>query len=108
VITSFHPKTVLFPPLGPIQQKNCSVLNWKQICAAFIVGWGLVKNNKGDPPGPIDPYPGCRFVQRCPFAKADSNCSSEMPGLRKLNEGHKVACHRFTDDGVSPQDQIFD
>jgi peptide/nickel transport system ATP-binding protein len=61
---------------------------------------------EGDPPNPIDPPPGCRFAQRCPFAEADTNCYSEMPGLREIEKGHRVACHRVTDDGVAPQDQL--
>jgi peptide/nickel transport system ATP-binding protein len=61
---------------------------------------------KGDPPSPIDPAPGCRFAQRCPFAEADENCYSEMPALRDIINGHKVACHRVTDDGVAPQDNL--
>jgi hypothetical protein len=31
-----------------------------------------------------------------------------MPELKEINEGHKVACHRVTDDGVAPQDQLSD
>ena len=61
---------------------------------------------KGDPASPIDPPPGCRFAQRCPFAEAEENCYSEMPQLREIKESHKVACHRVTDDGVAPQDRV--
>jgi peptide/nickel transport system ATP-binding protein len=61
---------------------------------------------KGDPPSPIDPPPGCRFAQRCPFAEAGANCWSQMPSLREIENGHKVACHRVTDDGVAPQDKL--
>ncbi len=59
---------------------------------------------KGDTPSPIDPLPGCRFVQRCPFARAEEKCGSEMPTLREIKKGHRVACHRVTADGVAPQD----
>jgi peptide/nickel transport system ATP-binding protein len=62
---------------------------------------------KGDPPSPIDPPPGCRFAQRCPFAEAGANCWSQMPPLREVQNDHKVACHRVTDDGVAPQDKII-
>jgi peptide/nickel transport system ATP-binding protein len=60
---------------------------------------------EGDTPSPIDPPPGCRFVQRCPFAEADAKCGAEMPPLREIKNGHRVACHRVTDDGVAPQDK---
>ena len=61
---------------------------------------------KGDPPSPIDPPPGCRFAQRCPFAEAGANCWSQMPSLREIENGHKIACHRVSDDGVAPQDKM--
>jgi peptide/nickel transport system ATP-binding protein len=60
---------------------------------------------KGDPPSPIDPAPGCRFAQRCPFAEAGANCWSQMPTLREIKNGHKVACHRVSVDGVAPQNR---
>jgi peptide/nickel transport system ATP-binding protein len=60
---------------------------------------------KGDPPSPIDPPPGCRFAQRCPFAEAGANCWSQMPSLREIENGHKIACHRVSDEGVAPQDK---
>jgi len=56
---------------------------------------------KGDPP------PCCRFAQHCPFAEAGANCWSQMPPLREVQNGHKVACHRVNDDGVAPQDKII-
>jgi len=60
---------------------------------------------QGDVPSPIDPPPGCRFAQRCPFAEAGANCWSQMPSLREMENGHKIACHRVSDDGVAPQDK---
>ncbi len=45
----------------------------------------------GEPPSPIDVPPGCRFHPRCPFAEA--RCRSEVPLLRELLPGHRVACH---------------
>jgi len=52
---------------------------------------------QGDPPSPIDVPPGCRFAGRCPFA--DARCRSEVPALREVLPGHRVACHQVSDDG---------
>lgn len=45
----------------------------------------------GDIPSPIDPKPGCRFVDRCP--QATDKCRKETPTLREVKPGHFVACH---------------
>ena len=51
---------------------------------------------KGDPPSPVDPPPGCRFAQRCPFAVAQ--CRQVLPPLDAINGGgHYVACLRAND-----------
>ena len=47
---------------------------------------------KGDPPSPVDPPPGCRFAQRCPFAI--DMCRTEDPQLEASGPDHRVACHR--------------
>ncbi|WP_407168028.1 ABC transporter ATP-binding protein [Bradyrhizobium sp. ORS 111] len=47
---------------------------------------------KGDPPSPVDPPPGCRFAQRCPFAV--ERCRQALPQLEAIGSGHSVACHR--------------
>jgi peptide/nickel transport system ATP-binding protein len=52
---------------------------------------------QGDPPSPINVPPGCRFAGRCPFAEA--RCRTEVPLLREVLPGHRVACHRVGDDG---------
>ncbi len=55
---------------------------------------------KGDPPSPVDPPPGCRFAQRCPFVI--EHCRRELPALQARAEQHFVACHRVGE--MSPPD----
>ena len=52
---------------------------------------------QGDPPSPINIPSGCRFAGRCPFAQ--ERCHQEVPLLREVLPGHRVACHRVSDDG---------
>jgi peptide/nickel transport system ATP-binding protein len=46
----------------------------------------------GDLPSPANPPPACRFHTRCPYVQP-TRCKTETPPLRKLGEGHVVACH---------------
>ncbi len=46
----------------------------------------------GDLPSPANPPPACRFHTRCPFVQP-TRCRDEIPPLRRLAEGHEVACH---------------
>ncbi|WP_432558273.1 ABC transporter ATP-binding protein [Granulicoccus sp. GXG6511] len=46
----------------------------------------------GDLPSPANPPTGCRFHTRCPW-KPDARCETEVPPLREIRPGHKVACH---------------
>ena len=47
---------------------------------------------KGEVPSPINPPAGCVFNPRCPLA-VDS-CRREVPEMRELKPGHRVACPR--------------
>ena len=47
---------------------------------------------KGELSSPVNPAPGCRFAQRCPYAV--QRCFEEEPQLEELMPGHRVACHR--------------
>ena len=55
---------------------------------------------QGEPPSPVLPPPGCRFNPRC--AAADDRCRTEEPQLRKVADGHYVACHHPLFGGDAP------
>ena len=46
---------------------------------------------QGDIPSPSSPPPGCCFHTRCPIVT--ERCRKEVPELRKVLGGHKIACH---------------
>ena len=43
-------------------------------------------------PDPLNPPGGCAFQDRCPLAS--SRCSHEIPELKSVGDGVKVACHQ--------------
>ncbi|MGQ2904024.1 MAG: ABC transporter ATP-binding protein [Neoaquamicrobium sediminum] len=46
---------------------------------------------RGEVPSPLKPPSGCAFHPRCPHATP--RCSAELPELRVLDNGTRVACH---------------
>ncbi len=44
----------------------------------------------GSPPDLIEPPPGCKFHERCPFAV--ERCAQEVPPMVAVDEAHRVAC----------------
>ncbi|GAB2673424.1 ABC transporter ATP-binding protein [Thalassiella azotivora] len=64
----------------------------------------------GDLPSPANPPSGCRFHTRCPFVQR-TRCHDEVPALRELAPGHRVACHwaeEIRDGRVRPGASAFD
>ena len=45
---------------------------------------------KGEVTSPIEPGAGCRFAQRCPYAKDE--CRERSLNLKEVNPGHSVSC----------------
>jgi len=48
---------------------------------------------EGDVPSPIDPPAGCPFHTRCQVSDRPAACFEELPALRRLSDGTRVACH---------------
>lgn len=48
----------------------------------------------GQPPSLLNVPSGCAFHPRCAAAIVPGPCSSEIPLLRKMSDGHTAACHR--------------
>ncbi|KOR76655.1 ABC transporter ATP-binding protein [Paenibacillus solani] len=46
---------------------------------------------RGEIPSPISPPSGCVFHTRCPYAT--DVCKTDIPAVREVRPGHKVACH---------------
>jgi peptide/nickel transport system ATP-binding protein len=55
---------------------------------------------QGELSSPVNPKPGCRFVNRCPFAQ--EKCSTTQPPLKEELPGHFVACHYCRDINSLP------
>ena len=61
----------------------------------------------GDLPSPANPPAACRFHTRCPYIQP-TRCTEDAPPLRKLSDGHLVACHWAEDikaGRIEPQER---
>ncbi|MFX1262343.1 MAG: ABC transporter ATP-binding protein [Promethearchaeota archaeon] len=58
----------------------------------------------GEVPSPISPPTGCRFHPRCRFAK--EICSTDLPPLEDVGDGHLVACHFAGELDLGYKDEI--
>ena len=52
---------------------------------------------RGDPPDARKPPPGCPFQERCP-RKIGLICEEVKPELRRVDDGHFMACHLRDDE----------
>ena len=52
---------------------------------------------KGEMPSPVNPPSGCKFHNRCPYAR--EVCMKVVPLLEEVSEDHFVACHRWQEIG---------
>lgn len=50
-----------------------------------------IETISGELSSPIEPKPGCRFANRCPYVQG--KCRKEFPELNEVLPGHFVACH---------------
>jgi len=48
---------------------------------------------EGEVPSPINPPSGCSFNPRCKYA--EKRCREEEPILKKIDDSHYVACHKY-------------
>ena len=53
----------------------------------------------GEVPSPAHPPSGCPFHPRCPHPKKNERCATELPVLREVRPGQRVACH-FGEEGM--------
>lgn len=56
----------------------------------------------GEPPSPIYPPSGCRFLTRCPYAM--SECKQTSPKQNEMGELHGVSCHLFDEAVMDDED----
>jgi peptide/nickel transport system ATP-binding protein len=56
---------------------------------------GALASIEGSVPNLVSPPPGCRFHPRCPHVK--DICRQRFPETVAVENGHTVACYRYTD-----------
>ena len=59
----------------------------------------------GITPSLLTPPPGCGFHPRCP--KAFDRCMVEVPQLTDGEDGHRQACHLYTDEKVANEEGVL-
>lgn len=61
-------------------------------CVPKLTGTGISSGIEGRIPDYLNPPDGCRFSPRCKFATDE--CKKELPPMKEVGQGHKVACFR--------------
>ncbi|MHC4547227.1 MAG: ABC transporter ATP-binding protein [Planctomycetota bacterium] len=73
---------------------------------AIAGGRGRLQTIEGTVPNPLEFPVGCKFNNRCPFAK--EHCMEREPPLREVREGHFAACWLLDPDGpMYDPDQVM-
>lgn len=52
-----------------------------------------IESISSEAPSPLDTPPGCPFQNRC--SECEDRCKTERPILKKISDGHEVACHKL-------------
>jgi len=54
----------------------------------------MIELRKIDPPNPVNPPPGCKFSDRCPYIM-EGKCDLKLPELLEAKDGRLVACYLY-------------
>ncbi|MEM3648624.1 MAG: ABC transporter ATP-binding protein [Thermoproteota archaeon] len=54
----------------------------------------MIELRRIDPPNPVNPPPGCKFSDRCPFL-IEGKCDKQRPELVEAKPDHYVSCHLY-------------
>jgi oligopeptide/dipeptide ABC transporter ATP-binding protein len=54
----------------------------------------MIELRRIDPPNPVNPPPGCKFSDRCPFFM-EGKCDVKLPKLVEVKDGRLVACYLY-------------
>jgi oligopeptide/dipeptide ABC transporter ATP-binding protein len=80
----------------PLHQYSCALVSAVPIPDPQVEKRRKRMILRGDVPSPANPPSGCRFHTRCWLRRElgdPERCAEEMPELRVMNPGHRVACH---------------
>jgi peptide/nickel transport system ATP-binding protein len=87
--------TVVKAPLHPYTQALLASLPEVGVRHDQVTLTGI----PGRPPSLVHPPPGCRFADRCPFARP--RCTQTPPPFAEVEPGHQVACWKVREGWAS-------